>query len=74
MLKTSRIKLMDFFKRIVNSVRKFIILMMSYTLQIVSVTITVLIASLIVIAVLLYTIIKKSQKEYNENDNPTGAD
>ena len=67
MFKKSSTITINFFKKTLNTVRKFLITMLSYMLQIVGVTIIVLIALLIIIAAILITLIKNAQEKYNNN-------
>jgi len=66
--------MINFFKKITESVRKFFIKMISYTLQIVGITIILLIAFLIIIAALLITMIKKELSRQKYKNTTIGAD
>ena len=67
MFKKSSARIKNFFKKITNSARKFILKMLLYILQIVGMTVIILIAILVIIAAILVTATRKTSNKYKNS-------
>tara|TARA_B100000131_G_scaffold299046_1_gene319073 strand:+ start:12139 stop:12354 length:216 start_codon:yes stop_codon:yes gene_type:complete len=67
MFKKSSAKMINFFKKITNGVKKFLLKVLIYVLQIVGMTIIMLIVLLVIIAAILLAILKKAINYNNSN-------